>query len=133
MLYSGATAEPFNYRSAAGAHMETQLQKTGEATSPWVLLGSVKDGANPADADRLAGAVRSIIDDWHAAGRIMWSGALDNGKSGMAVFEATPGDARALFERYRDACGGSLDCFLYAWDAMPILSLLSDQRGAAQA
>ena len=111
--------------------METSPSNSGEATTPWVMLGSVKKGANPGDAEGLAGAVMSIVDDWHAAGRILWSGALDNGQSGMAVFEATRSDAEALFQRYRDACGGTLDCFLYAWDAMPLLSLLSNQQKMA--
>lgn len=113
--------------------METQTQNAGGATTPWVMLGSAKDGANPGNAGGIASAVQSIIDDWHSTGRIMWSGSLGNGKSGMAVFEATRGDAEALFQRYRDACGDSLDCFLYEWDAMPILSLLSGGRAEAQA
>lgn len=132
MLYRNAAAAPFNYKPAAANRMETQLQDAAE-TTPWVLLGSVKDGADPAGAERLVDTVRTIVDEWHAAGRIMWSGELDNGKSGMAIFEATPGDAQALFRRYRDACSGQLDCFLYAWSAMPMLSLLSSRRGAAQA
>lgn len=109
--------------------METQTQNAGE-TIPWVMLGSAKEGADPANAAGIASAVRSIIDDWHSAGRIMWSGSLGNGRSGMAVFEATRGDAEALFQRYRGACGESLDCFLYEWDAMPILSLLSGGKAA---
>ena len=112
--------------------METHTQGAQEATTPWVMLGTAKEGADPGDAGGIAVAVRSIIDDWHSAGRIMWSGALGNGASGMAVFEATRGDAEAVFQRYRDACGKSLDCFLYEWDAMPILSFLSGGRPAAQ-
>ncbi len=113
--------------------METQNQGAAEATTPWVMLGTAKEGADPGNAEGIATAVRSIIDDWHSAGRMMWSGALGNGTSGMAVFEATRGDAEAVFQRYRDACGESLDCFLYEWDAMPLLSLLSGGRPGAQA
>ena len=112
--------------------METQTQNAGE-TTPWVMLGSAKDGASPGNAAGIAAAVASIVDDWHSAGRIMWSGSLGNGRSGMAVFEATRGDAEAVFQKYRDACGESLDCFLYEWDAMPILSLLSGGGKAAAA
>ena len=92
---------------------------------PWVLLSSIRPDTNPSDVQRIVPEIQAIVDQWQSAGKIMWSGPLDNDKSGMAVFEADERAARDLYNKYTKICKGILDCYLYQWDAMPILSVLS--------
>ena len=94
---------------------------------PWVLLSSIKGDPNPADMERVVPQIQAIVDEWQSQGKMMWSGPLDNNQSGMAVFEADEKEAKALFDKYNAACSGLLECFLYQWDAMPILSILSQK------
>ena len=55
----------------------------------------------------------------------MWSGSFDGQPSGMAIFEATDEEANKFYEEYSNACENVLTHYLYQWDAMPILSVLS--------
>jgi hypothetical protein len=55
----------------------------------------------------------------------MWSGSFENQPSSMAVFEATAEEANQFYREYSDACENQLVHYLYQWDAMPILSVLS--------
>lgn len=105
----------------------SQQEQILKNSKPWVLLSSYRDNINPEDLNRIIPQIQAIIDDWQSSGRIMWSGALDNNKSGMAVFEADEQEAKELFNKYNSVCDGVLDCFLYQWDAMPILSILSNK------
>jgi hypothetical protein len=45
----------------------------------------------------------------------------------MAVFEATKNDADGFFKKYDKICSGILEYSMYEWDAMPILSVLSNK------
>jgi hypothetical protein len=54
----------------------------------------------------------------------MWSGALSDNKTGIAIFEATDEEANSIYDNYDKICSNVLDYYLYQWDAMPILSLL---------
>lgn len=105
----------------------SQQEQVLKNAKPWVLLSSYKENINLSDVEQIVPQIQSIVDEWHTAGKIMWSGALDNNKSGMAIFEADEQEAKELFNKYNTTCNRVLDCFLYQWDAMPILSLLSQK------
>jgi hypothetical protein len=98
-----------------------------QETKPWVLVSNIKDDADPNDLQRIAPQVLALVDQWQSDGRIMWSGAFDNEQSSMAVFESTEDEARDLFKKYENVCSGILNCHLYQWDAMPVLSVLSSK------
>ncbi len=96
--------------------------------APWVLVSSIKEDTNPQDIESIAPQIASLVDEWQSMGRIMWSGSFDDDKTGMAVFEATKQEADMLFKKYGDICSGVLNYYLYKWDAMPILSVLSQNK-----
>jgi len=96
-----------------------------QETNPWVLVTSIKEDASSKDLERITPQVTALVDEWQSKGRIMWSGAFDNEQSSMAVFETTEQEAQDFFKKYNSVCSGILNSYLYKWDAMPILSLLS--------
>lgn len=90
----------------------------------WVLVSSLKENANDADLERIAPKVSGLVDQWHSQGKFVWSGPL-NEKSGMAVFEATEGEAHTFFEQNKEVSSDVLDSYLYQWEALPFLSILN--------
>ena len=56
----------------------------------------------------------------------MWSGAFNDDATGMAVFDATEQEANEFYAKYDKVCSDILKYTMYQWDAMPILTLLSD-------
>ena len=94
-------------------------------TTPWVLVSSYKENTNPVDLEKIIPQIKDLIDEWHFQGKFMWSGAFNDNKTGMAVFEATEQEARQFYDKYTKICSGVLEHFLYQWDAMPLLSILS--------
>lgn len=96
-----------------------------QKTTPWVLVSNVKDNTTSQDLERIAPQISALVDEWQSKGRIMWSGAFDNEQSSMAVFEATEQEAKDFFAKYEKICSGVLNYYMYEWDAMPILSVLS--------
>lgn len=96
-----------------------------QETKPWVLVSNIRDDTKPQDLERIAPQIASLVDEWQSKGRIMWSGAFDNDQSSMAVFEATEQESKKFFAKYDKICSGVLNYYMYGWDAMPILSLLS--------
>lgn len=103
----------------------SRQEQVAAGVRPWVLLSSLRDDTNPSDVERITPQIQALVDKWQSSGRIMWSGPLDNEKSGMAVFEADEHEARDVYDEYSRICNGILDCFVYRWEAMPILSVLS--------
>ena len=91
----------------------------------WVLVSNIKDDTNPQDLERIVPQVTALVDEWQSQGKIMWSGPFDNNASSMAVFEATEQEAKEFFSKYENICSGVLSYYMYQWDAMPILSVLS--------
>ena len=92
---------------------------------PWVLVSSFKDTTNMHDLEKITPLIGKLIDDWHADGKIMWSGAFSDNKTSMAVFEGTAQEAKMFYEKYGKICSGILDYHMLQWDAMPLLSILS--------
>ncbi|MBT4325850.1 MAG: hypothetical protein HOD60_02925 [Candidatus Nitrosopelagicus sp.] len=97
-----------------------------QESKPWVLVSSMNKDTNPQDLQRIAPQVSILVDEWQSKGKIMWSGAFDNERSSMAVFEATEDEAKEFFKKYESICSGVLNYYLHQWDAMPILSVLSN-------
>lgn len=97
-----------------------------EEPTPWILVTSIKDDTNPQDVDRITPQISGIIDEWHAKGKMIWSGGLDDEKTGIAVFEGTKPEAEMLYKKYDKICSGILNYHMYQWDAMPILSILQN-------
>ena len=98
---------------------------TSEEITPWVLISVYRDDTNPADLATIAPQIRGLVDEWQSAFRMMWSGALDDNRTGLAIFEATESDANLFYAKYDKICAGILEYSLYRWDAMPVLSVLS--------
>ena len=96
-------------------------------TKPWVIITVFKDQVNPLDIERIAPQIQDLTDDWQSTGKIMWSGPFNDDVTGMAVFEATKNEANDFFKKYDQICSGILDYSMYEWDAMPILSVLSQK------
>lgn len=96
-----------------------------QETKPWILVSQIKDDTKPLDLEMIAPKVTELVDEWQAQGRMMWSGGFNEGYSSMAVFEATEVEAKEFFKKYEQICSGVLNYYLYQWDAMPILSVLS--------
>jgi len=96
-----------------------------QETKPWVLVTNIKEKINKRDLEHIAPQVSALVDEWQSKGKIMWSGPFDNEQSSMAVFEATENEAKDFFKKYDDACSKVLTSYLYQWNAMPILSVLS--------
>lgn len=93
---------------------------------PWVLISVFKENTNHDDLVKITPQIQEMIDDWQSLGKIMWSGAFNDNTTGMAVFEATEQEANEFYDKYDKVCSGILKYTMYQWDAMPILSLLSD-------
>lgn len=105
------------------SQQEQVLQQTG----PWVLISTFKENTNPQDLEQITPKIQDLVDQWQSLGKMMWSGAFDDNKTGMAIFEATEQEANEFFGKYAKVCHGVLDYFLYRWDAMPVLSVLSQK------
>ena len=97
-----------------------------QESKPWVLVSSMNKDTNPQDLQRIAPQVSILVDEWQSKGKIMWSGPFDNENSSMAIFEATEQEAKEFFKKYDDICSNVLSSHLYQWDAMPLLSVLSN-------
>ncbi|EPA04593.1 hypothetical protein [Candidatus Nitrosarchaeum limnium] len=97
-------------------------------SKPWVLISVFKDNTNPDDVSRITPQIQEIIDEWQSTGKIMWSGAFNDNATGMAVFEGTEQEANEFYAKYDKVCSGILEYTLYQWDAMPILTILSDNK-----
>lgn len=93
--------------------------------NPWVIISSIGKETSEEDLQRISPKIQSLVDKWQESGRIMWSGSFENQPSSMAVFEATPEEANEFYKEYSEACGNLLVHYMYQWDAMPILSVLS--------
>lgn len=91
---------------------------------PWILISSLRENTSEQDIERIRPNIGNLIDHWQSQGRIIWSGALNDNKTGIAIFEATDEEATQLYNKYADICKDVLDYYLYQWDAMPILSFL---------
>jgi hypothetical protein len=92
---------------------------------PWVLVSVLKSDMNPQDAEAAIAGLGNLVDEWHSQGKMMWSGAFDDNKTSMTIFEATEDEAGDFFAKYNQISNKVVDSYIYQWDAMPILSLLS--------
>jgi hypothetical protein len=104
--------------------MSQQTKLTAER-KPWVIISAFKKNVTKEDLERITPGIKNLIDAWQSHGKIMWSGAFDDNNTGMAIFEATEEEARDLYDKYHTACSGVLEHHMHQWDAMPILSFLS--------
>lgn len=91
----------------------------------WVLVCVLKETTQDHDLNRIAPQIENLVDEWHLAGKIMWSGPFDDNKTAMTIFEATEQEAKDFLSKYGNACSDVLDYYMYQWDAMPVLSLLT--------
>ena len=101
--------------------MSQQVQET----RPWVIISVYKDNTNSQELEKITPQIQNLVDEWQSQGKIMWSGAFNDNKTGMAVFEATEQEANEFYKKYDQICSGVLEYSLSQWDAMPILSFLS--------
>lgn len=96
-----------------------------QEVKPWVLVTNMKENINQQDMENIILQVSLLVDEWQSKGKIMWSGPFDNESSSMAIFEATQQEAKEFFQKCEDVCSNVLTSYLYQWDVMPLLSVLS--------
>lgn len=102
------------------------IKNMNQEIMPWVLVSSIQKETKPVDLEMLAPQISSLVDEWQSQGKMMWSGGFDNKESSMAVFEATEQEAKEFFKKYESICSGILTYEMYQWNAMPLLSVLSN-------
>ncbi len=98
---------------------------------PYVLVSVFKDDAKPEEVSNAAPALSLLIDEWHNAGKMIWSGSFDDNKTAMSVIEATKTEAEAFYAKYHDVTKPFLATYMYQWNAMPLLSLIGDNQNHA--
>lgn len=89
----------------------------------WVLVSVLKDGATDYDLERITPDVKTLVDKTCSKGKFLWSGPLDDNKTGLAIFEATGEEAHELFEENKRITSDVLDSYFYHWGAFPFLSV----------
>lgn len=103
----------------------SQQQEIPE-TKNWVIITVFKENTNGNDLQRISPLIQNLTDEWHSQGKIMWSGTFNDNATAMAVFEGTEQEANEFYHKYDKICSGILEYSMYQWDAMPVLSLLSN-------
>lgn len=103
----------------------SQQEQVLQEIRPWVIISVYKDNTNSQELEKITPQIQNLVDEWQSKGKIMWSGAFNDNKTGMAVFEATTQEANEFYQKYDKICSGILEYSMYQWDAMPILSILS--------
>ena len=98
---------------------------------PYVLVSVFKEDAKPEEIANAAPALSLLIDEWHNAGKMIWSGAFDDDKTAMSVIEATKTEAEAFYAKYDNTTKPFLATYMYQWNAMPLLSLIGDNQNHA--
>ena len=98
---------------------------------PYVLVSVFKDDAKPEEISNAAPALSLLIDEWHNAGKMIWSGAFDDDKTAMSVIETTKTEAEVFYAKYDNITKPFLATYMYQWDAMPLLSLIGNKQNQA--
>tara|TARA_B100001179_G_scaffold215039_1_gene184882 strand:- start:75 stop:419 length:345 start_codon:yes stop_codon:yes gene_type:complete len=98
---------------------------------PYVLVSVFKDDAKPEEVSNAAPALSLLIDEWHNAGKMIWSGSFDDNKTAMSVIEATKNEAEVFYTKYDNITKPFLATYMYQWDAMPLLSLIGNKQNQA--
>ena len=98
---------------------------------PYVLVSVFKEDAKPEEIANAAPALSLLIDEWHNAGKMIWSGAFDDDKTAMSVIEATKTEAEAFYAKYDNTTKPFLATYMYQWNAMPLISLIGDNQNHA--
>ena len=96
-----------------------------EQLKPWVIVSSIAKDTSEQDIERIRPKIVSLVDNWQSSNKTMWSGSFNEQPSSMAIFEATEEEAKKFYKEYSNACENVLTHYLYQWDAMPILPVLS--------
>ena len=104
-----------------------QQEQILQEKKPWVIISVFKEDTNPKDIQRISPLIQSLVDEWQTKGKVMWSGPFNDNATGMAIFEATETEASEFYNKYDSICSGILDYSMYQWDAMPLLSFLSQE------
>ena len=98
---------------------------------PYVLVSVFKDDAKSEEISNARPALSLLIDEWHNAGKMIWSGSFDDDKTAMSVIEATKDEAEAFYAKYDNTTKPFLATYMYQWNAMPLLSLIGDNQNHA--
>lgn len=100
------------------------MSQTISQKQVWVLVSSFKEHMKEIDLSMITPDVIELVNEWQTKGNFIWTGPLDDNKTGMAIFEATQEQAREFYDKYDRICSGMLNCHLYQWGAIPFLSAL---------
>ena len=98
---------------------------------PYVLVSVFKDDVKPEEVSNAAPALSLLIDEWHNAGKMIWSGSFDDNKTAMSIIEATKNEAEVFYAKYDNITRPFLATYMYQWDAMPLLSLIGNKQNQA--
>ena len=101
-----------------------QTTQTLEQKSLWALVSSLRDETKSTDLQSITSSVIELVNEWQSKGNFIWSGPLDDNRTGMAIFEATEKQARDFYDKYARVCSKVLVHHLYQWNAIPFLSAL---------
>ena len=102
-----------------------------DSKEPYVLVSVFKEDTKPDEISNAVPALSLLIDEWHNAGKMIWSGAFDDNKTAMSVIEATKDEAEAFYAKYDNTTKPFLATYMYQWNAMPLLSLIGDNQNHA--
>ncbi len=100
------------------------MSQTTEQNRVWVLMSQFRDDTKRDQVEGISQQIIELVDEWQSNGKFIWSGPLDDNKTGMAIFEATEEDAHRFYDRYDKICSGILEYHLYQWESIPFLSML---------
>lgn len=95
-----------------------------EEDKVWVLMSQLRSDAKKDQVEEIAHSVIDLVDEWQSRGSFIWSGPLDDNKTGMAIFQATDGDAHEFYNKYGKICADVLEHHLYQWESIPFLAML---------
>jgi len=95
-----------------------------EENKVWVLMSQLRENTKKDQAEGIAQSIIELVDEWQSSGNFIWSGPLDDNKTGMAIFQAPEEKARRFYDMYKKICADVLEYHLYQWESMPFLSML---------
>jgi len=95
----------------------------------WVIISSRKKECEEKELEIIKPLVEKLTQRWFEKGSFIWTGAFDDDKTSMSIFEATREKAEKYFEDFCKVCANSLENNIYQWDALPLFTILERIQG----
>lgn len=87
-------------------------------------MSQIRENTQSVQFEKISQPIIELVDEWQSKGKFIWSGPLDDNRTGMAIFEATEEDVHRFYDKYDKICAGILEYHLYQWESIPLLSML---------